>query len=382
MADSASAQTPRVCVVGPSTHFLSGITYYTYCLVEALARETETSALLMRRLLPRRLYPGRERVGAQLADISLPPEVRAFDGVDWFWLPSIARAIAFLRRERPDVLVLQWWTGTVLHSYLVLALAARALGIRIVIEFHEALDTAEDKIPVVRTYVRAGAPRLFRAADQYVVHSAFDADLVVERYGLDRERISIVPHAAYEHYRGGRVERHAPAGVCNLLYFGVIRPFKGVEDLIRAFDAIPADEIDGYWLTVVGETWEGCTEPARLIAESRYRDRITFVNRYVTDEEADALFGGADVVCLPYHRSSQSGPLHMAFAYGRPVVVTRVGGLVEASSTYDGAVLVEPGQPDDLLRGIRDARALVGRSYAHDATWPAVARRYAALLAA
>ena len=50
---------------------------------------------------------------------SLPPRVRVFDGVDWFWLPSLLRALAFLVRQRPDVVVLQWWSGTVLHSYLI-----------------------------------------------------------------------------------------------------------------------------------------------------------------------------------------------------------------------------------------------------------------------
>ena len=131
----------RVCIVGPGTRFLSGITYYTYGLAGALAGEVRVSAVLMRRLLPRFLYPGRRRVGTDISTIALPDGVRAYDGVDWFWLPSLLGALRFLRREKPDVLVLQWWTGTVLHSFLALAFAARRRGARVVIEFHESLDT-------------------------------------------------------------------------------------------------------------------------------------------------------------------------------------------------------------------------------------------------
>ena len=81
------------------------------------------------------------------------------------------------------------------------------------------------------------------------------------------------------------MRREAPDGAVNLLYFGIIRPFKGVEDLVRAYDAIPEDQAHRFWLTVVGETWEGHTLPTELIAASPRRDRITFVNRYVQDEQ-------------------------------------------------------------------------------------------------
>ena len=371
----------RVCVVGPGTRFLSGITYYTYNLVDALSERVETQALLLRRLLPRFLYPGAARVGQQITTLELPGTVKRYDGIDWYWSITLVRALAFLRRERPTVLVLQWWTGTALHTYLALALAARLLGIRLVIEFHEALDTGEERIPVVGGYVRALAPRLFRRADAHVVHSDYDRELVCGRYGLDPAGVAVIPHAVYHHYAGGRRTREAPEGCCNLLFFGVIRPYKGLEDLVRAFELIPEGELDRYWLTVVGETWEGHDEPLELIARSPRADRITLVNRYVTDEEADGWFGGADIVVLPYHRSSQSGPLHMAFAYGLPVVATSVGGLPEAAAEYAGSVLVPPRDPAALLAGIAQASMLTGRSFAHPQSFSRTAERYLELLA-
>jgi glycosyltransferase involved in cell wall biosynthesis len=370
----------RVCVVGPSRRFLSGITYYTYALCNALDGHCEVSALLMRQLLPRRLYPGRARVGAPLSDIRLRSSVASFDGVDWFWFPSLFRGMAFLTRRRPHVLLLEWWTGTALHSYLVLAGVARLLGARVVVEFHEALDVGEARLPWATAYVRRLAPLLFRMASRYVVHSQFDARLITSEYGLPSKRVVVIPHSSYEHHEGAHRSGSDARSECRLLYFGVIRPFKGVEDLIHAFHAIPPDEIDQYHLTIAGETWEGYSLPAELVASSPYRERIRFINRYLTDDEVTDLFGQADVVALPYRRSSQSGPLHITMHWGLPVVVTAVGGLVEAVQCYAGAVLAEPGDPAALLAAIRCARQLRGGRFAPPHRWEESAQRYCRLV--
>ena len=116
----------------------------------------------------------------------------------------------------------------------------------------------------------------------------------------------------------------------------------------------------GYWLTVVGETWEGHTLPAEMIARSPYRDRITFVNRYVHDSELDGYLRGADAVVLPYRRSSLSGPLHVAMGYGLPIVMTDTGGNVEAADGYAGIRLMPVGDVDALTERLRELPALRG----------------------
>jgi glycosyltransferase involved in cell wall biosynthesis len=336
----------------------------------------------MRQLLPKRFYPGRDRVGDSLSSLELQPSIKRYDGVDWFWMPTLPRAIWFLARQRPQYVILQWWSGTVAHTYLALALAARALKTQVIVEFHEVLDTGEARLPWVKKYIDFIAPLIFKLAGKYVVHSQYDQQLVCQRYGLPQTETYVIPHATYDHYRARRPEGLRSDGVCNLLYFGVIRPFKGLEDLIRAFDSIPEDEIERYRLTVVGETWEGWQLPGELIGRSRFRDRITFVNRYVTDDEVGAFFQQADVVVLPYHRSSQSGPLHIAMDCGLPVVVTAVGGLVEAVEEYEGAVLAEPANPEALLGAIRAAARMCGQRYARPRTWSEIAARYRCLLSA
>lgn len=372
----------HICVVGAGKRFLSGISYYTLHLTNVLAQSNKVSAILMRQLLPRTFYPGWKRVGANLTQLEYDPAVRVFDGVDWYWLPSIFRSLAFLIRERPDVIVFQWWSGTVLHSYLVLALAAKLLRSQVVIEFHEVLDTGEAKLPLARAYVRLFAPLLVRLTHGCVIHSEYDRDLLQKHYRLDKRPMELIPHGPYNHCQltdKSKGHRDVPTSYCNLLFFGVIRPFKGLEDLIAAFDALPEDEISKYWLTIVGETWEGWTQPAELIARSQYRDRITFVNRYVSDVEVAQFFAGADAVVLPYHRSSASGPLHMAMSSGLPVVVTRVGGLIEAVARYDGAILIPPEDTVALQSALLEVVKLRGRRYTDPHSWEHTALRYRAL---
>ena len=362
--------------------FLSGISYYTLHLTNMLAQSHQVSVILMRQLLPRIFYPGRKRVGTSLTRLEYDPTVGVFDGVDWYWLPSIFRSLAFLVLGRPNVIVFQWWSGTVLHSYLLLALVTRLRNTKVVIEFHEILDTAEAKLPLVQTYVRLFAPLLVRLAHGFVVHSEYGRDLLQKHYNLGKRPIALIPHGPYNHCSVANEEpesRRTPSSCCNLLFFGVIRPFKGLEDLILAFNALPENEISKYRLTVVGETWEGWTLPSELIAQSRYRDRITFVNRYVPDSEATQFFAEADAVVLPYHRSSASGPLHIAMSCGLPIVVTRVGGLIEAVAEYEGAILVAPQDTTALQHALVDVAKLCGRRYRDPHSWEHTAICYDAL---
>lgn len=359
---------PRVVVVGSGWRFLSGISYYTCRLSNALASEYEVGAILMRQLLPTRLYPGRGRVGVALNQLAYDPSVRVFDGVDWWAAPSLIRAVRFLRSFRPDVIVFQWWTGTVLHSYLVLCLVARLSGIKVVIEFHEVQDTGEAQHRWAALYCRKLIKPLLRRTDGVVVHSRFDRVALRSTYDLGDVPDEVVLHGPFDHHDAGAVAAPRPRAAgdaCRLLFFGTIRPYKGLEDLVQAFGQLPSQ----FTLTIVGETWEGWTRPAEMVADSAARDRITFVNRYVADSEVDDFFAAADVVVLPYRRSSASGPLHIAMSHGLPVVVTAVGGLVEAAEKYSGTTFVSAGSPAALVSAIESAAANAGRRHTDPSSW-------------
>ncbi len=359
----------RLCVVGSGWRFTSGISYYTCRLVGALAERHEVSAVLMRRLIPRFLYPGRERVGRRLHQLSYPPAVSVFDGVDWFWIPSLFRALRFVRRQRPDVLVLQWWTGAVLHSYWMLTRLARRMGIRVVVEFHETQDTGEARLPLAGRYMRALARRVLSKADAFLVHSAFDHRQVSGSFELGSRPVRIAPHGPYDHHAPVGIHPSPEPGVTRLLFFGTIRPYKGLEHLVEAFDMLTEEEAESFRLTIVGETWEGWRHPLARAQSSRHRDRIEIVNRYVSDEEVSAAFAQADVAVLPYTRSSSSGPLHIAMAHGLPVVLTDVGGLRDAAEGYDGVLWVPASDPAALRAALVKAADQRTMRYQDPRSW-------------
>ncbi len=379
---------PSVLVIGSGWHFTSGISYYTCRLANAFADQGSTRALLMRRLVPRALYPGRSRVGQRVNDLEYAESVDVYDGVDWYWGRSMRGAGRFLRQDPPDVVVLQWWTGAVLHSYLRLARQARSMGSRVVIEWHEVQDTGEARIPGVTNYVRRAMRRLLRMADGHVVHSEYDLALLGQAYGLTAEQVVIAPHGPYDHHLvadpapdlDGAALKGSPNDY-TFLYFGTIRPYKGVEDAVAAFDRLPPRIRARSRLLVVGESWEGWTAPFDAIAASPNGDRITLVNRYVSDAEVAAYFKLADAVVLPYRRSSASGPLHIAMSSGLPVVVTEVGGLAEAAGSYSGTRFVPPAAPDALAAGMVDVFGWRGRRFEDPHSWDATMDAYHRLFA-
>jgi glycosyltransferase involved in cell wall biosynthesis len=373
----------RVVVVGSGLRFASGISHYSYLLSTTLAREYDAGALLMRRLVPERLYPGRNHVGAGVAgSVVYPPEVSVYDGVDWYWGRSMTRALRYLDEQRPTVVIFEWWTGAVLHTYLRLARYAARRGARIILEWHEGQDVGEASIGIAHRYVRTLMPRLLSVVDAHVVHSDFDRQTIPAAYPLGNAIVRVMPHGPYHHVVGSSAASADVSGDSpfRLLNFGVIRPFKGVEDLVEAFSMLDREQASQFRLSVVGETWEGWTAPDQAIARSPHADLIERVDRYVSDEELASYVAQADAVVLPYHRSSLSGPLFIAMTAGLPTVVTAVGGLVEEVEGYAGAVLVPPQDPVALRDALLELPARRGERYQNPRSWQQTLDGYRALI--
>jgi Protein of unknown function (DUF1616)/Glycosyltransferase Family 4 len=278
---AVSRDLPRVLVVGAGTRFLSAMSYYTRRLSNALAAQFDVDVIEMRQMIPTSMYPGSARVGLLRTRLNYADSVTVLPGVDWYWLPNLLRDINTLRKSPPNYVIFEWWTGTVLHTYLALALVSRMLGAHVIVECHEVLDSSEDRIPLARAWVRLLGRPFFRLASAFVVHSDADREPLDQRYGLRGRPCILIHHGPFDHHVAAESELSALAALAevphplNLLYFGIIRPYKGLEDLIDAFDLLDDDEVNGYWLTVVGETWDGWDVPAERIKANRHRDRIT-----------------------------------------------------------------------------------------------------------
>lgn len=198
--------------------------------------------------------------------------------------------------DRPDVIVLQWWTAATLHTYLMVARAAAKAGIPLVLEFHEVQDTGEASVPFVAAYCRRFLTHLLRRASGAIFHNQHDADVFTALFGqeaLGRLNTVIAPHGPYDHVTKPKVPEalraSEPAAVTTavdgtkptrILSFGLIRPYKGIEDLIQSFDAMTPEQAAQFEIDVVGETWEG--GPRLPSRSSRVVTAIASVSRIAT----------------------------------------------------------------------------------------------------
>ncbi len=128
----------RICVIGSSKRFFSGLTTHTIFLANTLVRRGhEVSVVTLRNLVPLFLYPGRDRVGKGEYLVDFDPEVKVYDGMDWNSLRSWLGALRFINEKKPDAVIMLWWTSSVAHLQLILALGARLNGRpRLILEMH------------------------------------------------------------------------------------------------------------------------------------------------------------------------------------------------------------------------------------------------------
>jgi glycosyltransferase involved in cell wall biosynthesis len=125
-----------------------------------------------------------------------------------------------------------------------------------------------------------------------------------------------------------------------LLFFGFVRPYKGLEYLVQSLPLV-LEQIAVHAL-VVGEFWSSPEFYQRYAREFGVEQAITFVNRYVPNEELPPYFDLADVVVLPYVSATQSAVVQLAFGFGKPVITTRVGGLHEVVQDGVNGLVVPP----------------------------------------
>jgi glycosyltransferase involved in cell wall biosynthesis len=188
------------------------------------------------------------------------------------------------------------------------------------------------------------ARRVFGAMDAVVAHSEHSAARLQDEVGLDPAKVRVIPHGAFDYLTRLPEEKPLPpelegANGLVILCFGLLRPYKGIENLLAAFDRVAASNIDAE-LWIVGNPRMD-VEPLRRQA-SEAGGCIRFVTRFVDEAEIPAIFRRADLVVLPYLDAEHSGVLYTGLAFGKPLVLSSVGGFSEVAET-GAARLVPPG---------------------------------------
>ena len=225
------------------------------------------------------------------------------------------------------------------------------------------LPKAPAKVWTAHGFLRgsgSGGPRGLKASlralermDAVVALSEYGAGRLAEA-GIEREKIEVIPHGAFE-YLVELPERPLPpelegASGPVILLFGLIRPYKGADVLLRAFAEMEADD---------AEVWIAGRPLGVDVADLRRQaasvgGTVRIVDRFVSDSEVPALMRRADVVVLPYRDAEQSGVLYTALAFGKAIVASQVGGFPEVAAAGEGETLrlVPPGDPVALAEAL------------------------------
>jgi glycosyltransferase involved in cell wall biosynthesis len=233
--------------------------------------------------------------------------------------------------------------------------------------------TAHDLLPREPKPGQARAQmRLLQHMSAVIVHSQYGRGQLVSRLNLPEDKVHVIHHGALEHVAAGPRSPLPPAlGSVTapvVLFFGLVRPYKGVGTLLDAWRGVSGAEL---W--VVGRPM---LDPSPLRAAAT--PSVRFVDRYVPEQDVQAYFRRADVIVLPYERTErfdQSGVLATALAFGKPVVLTDIGGFPEVAATGAGR-LVAAGDVDalrDALQWLIDdpaARARLGEAATSAARGP------------
>jgi glycosyltransferase involved in cell wall biosynthesis len=183
------------------------------------------------------------------------------------------------------------------------------------------------------------------------VHSDHGRSRLVDELALDPARVHVIPHVVLRPAGDAPLPPELPAFDGPVaLCFGLLRPYKGIDVLLEAWRGITGAEL---W--IVG-TPRMDTAPLRAAAPPGVR----FVERFVTEGEAAALFRRADLAVLPYREIDQSGVLFTALGFGIPLILTAVGGFPEIADA-GAATLVAPGDPQALHKTLEALLANPGR---------------------
>ncbi len=271
----------------------------------------------------------------------------AADVVHWMWLPVPSLDRRLLAPKRPRVFTL--------HHFLPETPSARQ--------------------------ARAVRSRL-EAMDAVVMHSEHGKRRMEEEFGVRPGLIEVIPHGALDYLTRQPDEVSLPAELAAvegpvILAFGLIRPYKGTDILLRAFR-----EVEGAELWIVGLSKISMEPLRRLAAEAP--GKVRFVDRFISDPEVPALMRRADLLVLPYRTVEQSGVLYTGLAFGKPMVLSAVGGFPEVAE-HGGARLVPAGDEhalaatlSDLVRSPQERQRMAeasARAAASHYSWDEIAAR-------
>ncbi|NLV08371.1 glycosyltransferase [Halomicrobium mukohataei] len=311
-------------------------------------------------------YARTERLPAPVSDSGLQPAIKGIEHVH-----DMNRLLVRLRRRDPDIIHFQWLPVPAIDAAYVRVLRRIAPT---VLTVHDSNPFHGE--PTSRLQL-AGAQLAPRAFDHLVAHTEATRRNLLEQ-GVSDSALSVIPHGILRYserteqrnVRGPDVRRDSSR--CqediHVLFFGTLKPYKGLDVLLEAFAELPGDVRDSARLRIAGKPMMDITHLRTMAADLDVEDSVDWEVGFVPHEAVPSLFEWADVVVFPYREIDQSGALMTAIPFGTPIVASAVGGFDEVLTDGRHGRLVPPEDPQALSTALSsiisnpDQRAMMGEA--------------------
>lgn len=337
---------PKVCMLVHNPPFQGGVVQFCVLLVNSLKSSIDLNVVGFKKLYPYFLYKGKL---PKQNNSTINFEVPAYNFVTWY--NPLSWIKAYNHMKKAEVIHLHWISPLLTPlQYTILKLNKMFAKKKVVLTCHNIQpheSTIFDKV-----FTKA----IFSKVDHFVVHAKENKTRLIKEFGIKEDNISIIHHGDFSFFIKFRKEtKQELKKEFNLenkkiiLFFGYIRKYKGLRFLIKAMPKIIEKNKDVF-LVVAGEMWEDLNEYNVLIKDNKIEDYVKIYPYYINDKEVHRFFDMADIVVLPYYNTEQtiSGPLLVSLAFGKPTIVSNVGGIKETIKEGYNGRLVEGGNVEQL----------------------------------
>ena len=330
----------RIIIVGPAYPYRGGIADFNERLAREFQREGhEVTIYTFTLQYPSFLFPGKTQYSTSPApaDLTIVRKINSINPLNWI---SVGREI---RRMKPDMVMVRFWLPFLAPCLGTIARIIRRAHIKVV-------GLLDNVIPHERRIGdRLFARYMIKSLDGYVAMS--EAVLGDAKSFDDTKPYALTPHPLYDNF-GEKVTRAVAIQTLGLdadtryiLFFGLIRDYKGLDLLLRAF----ADERlrnKRVKLIVAGEFYSNAELYERLERELDLAEHIVWYKEFIPADRVRYFFAAADLVAQPYKSATQSGITQIAYHFERPMLVTNVGGLAEIVPHGRVGYVVQPDAAD------------------------------------
>ena len=338
----------KIAILSCFYPYRGGISQFNACLYEELSKTHDVKAFNFSRQYPEILFPGKTQFVTE-DDEAVPVEsISLLDTANPFTYISTYHAI---RDWKPDVLIVRYWM-----SYFAPSLGYITRKMK---KHCKVISILDNVIPHEPHFFDAPLTRYFLkgSTGSVTLCEAVSHDLL----DLQPEsKYAVIQHPLYSHFgqKKDRLETEKKLGLLhgmkNILFFGLIRHYKGLDILLEAFGKLPED----YQLIVAGEPYGSFDIYQEIIDRLPGKDRIHLNLKYIKDSEVADWFSAADLAVLPYRSATQSGISSVSYHFEVPMIVTDVGGLKETIGDRGTGLVAPEGTPEcissEILRFFSD----------------------------